>query len=193
MKRLVALLTADCLAVAVALAFAQPPAQAPTKTTLSVGLQRGYENIKRNLTQAAEKMPETDYGFQPNPKMPEVRTYGQLFGHVANAQFGACAVAKGVPNPNQGTDNEKKTTKAELVKALADSFAFCDDAFKSLTDESALQLVKQGQNEVARGLVLSNLVTHSNEMYGTTGVYMRLKGMVPPSTEGRGMRGRGAL
>jgi hypothetical protein len=188
MKRFVCLVAADCLAVAVALAFAQPPAQAPTKTTLSAGLQRAYENIKRNLTQAAEKMPEADYGFQPKP---EIRTYGQLFGHVANAQFNACAAAKGEPNPNQGNDNEKKTAKAEFVKALADSFAFCDGAFKSVTDETALQLVKQGQNEVARGFVLSNLVSHSNEMYGTTAVYMRLKGMVPPSTEGRGMRGRG--
>lgn len=189
MKRIVCLSIAGCLAGAVT--FAQPPAQAPTKTTLSAGLQRAYDNIKRNLTQAAEKMPDADYGFQPNPKMPELRTYGQLFGHVANAQFNACAAAKGVPNPNQGNDNEKKTTKAEFVKALTDSFAFCDDAFKSLTDESALQMVKQGPNEVARGFVLSSLVTHGNEMYGTSAVYLRVKGLVPPSTEGRGMRGRG--
>lgn len=186
MKRFVCLVAADCLAVAVALAVAQP--MGPTKTTLTAGLQRGYENIKRNLTQAAEKMPEADYGFQPKP---EIRTYGQLFGHVANAQFNACSAVKGEPNPNQGNDNEKKTTKAEFVKALADSFASCDGAFASLTDENALQFVKQGQNEVARALVLGNLVTHGNEMYGTAAVYMRLKGLVPPSTEGRGMRGRG--
>lgn len=54
--------------------------------------------------------------------MPEVRTHGKLFGHVANAQFNECSAASGVPNPNMGVDNEQKTTKAEIVKALADSF-----------------------------------------------------------------------
>jgi uncharacterized damage-inducible protein DinB len=170
------------LLLAAAPAFAQGGgmAQAPQKITLAAGLQRGYANIKMNLTEMATKMPDADYTFQPTK---EVRTYGQLFGHVANAQFGACAAVKGVANPNQGNDNEKKTTKAEFVKALADSFAFCDDAFSSLTDAIAVELVKQGQNEVARGSVLAGLVAHSNEMYGTGVVYMRLKGMVPPSTE----------
>ena len=155
-------------------------AQAPQKITLAQGLQRSYAAIKLNLTEMAAKMPDADYTFQPTK---DVRTYGQLFGHVANAQFGQCAAAKGVPNPNQGNDNEKKASKAEFVKALADSFAFCDDAFSALTDVNAVELVKQGQNEVARGSVLAGLIGHSNEMYGTGVVYMRLKGMVPPSTE----------
>jgi uncharacterized damage-inducible protein DinB len=155
-------------------------AQAPQKITLSQGLQRAYNNIKLNLTEAAQKMSEADYTFQVTK---EVRTFGQLLGHTANAQFGACAAAKGVANPNQGNDNEKKATKAEFVKALADSFAFCDDAFASLTDANAVELVKQGQNEVARGSVLAGLIAHSNEEYGTMVPYMRLKGMVPPSTE----------
>jgi hypothetical protein len=155
-------------------------AQAPQKISLAVGLQRAYNNIKMNLTEMSTKMPEADYTFQPTK---EVRTFGQLMGHAANAQFGACAAAKGVANPNQGNDNEKKATKAEFVKALADSFAFCDDAFSALTDAGAVELVKQGQNEVARGSVLAGLVAHSNETYGTAVPYMRIKGLVPPSTE----------
>ena len=154
--------------------------QAPQKISLASGLQRSYAGVKLNLTEMAAKMPEADYLFQPTK---EVRTYGQLFGHVANAQFGACSAAKGEANPNQGNDNEKKATKAEFVKALADSFAYCDPVFAALTDETAVQLVKQGMNEVARGSVLAGLNAHSNEMYGTGVVYMRLKGMVPPSTE----------
>ena len=155
-------------------------AQAPQKISLAVGLQRAYNNIKLNLTEAAQKVSEADYTFQVTK---EVRTFGQLLGHTANAQFGQCAAAKGVPNPNQGNDNEKKATKAEFVKALADSFAFCDDAFASLTDANAVEFVKQGQNEVARGSVLAGLIAHSNEEYGTMVPYMRLKGLVPPSTE----------
>lgn len=175
-------LTVACglLFASAALAAQAPPAQAPQKISLAAGLQRSYDNIKRNLTEMAAKMPESDYGFKPTT---EVRSYGQLFGHIANSSFNACAAARGVANPNQGNDNEKKTTKAEFEKALADSFAFCDPAFASLTDASAGELVKQGQNEVARGAVLANNVAHDNEMYGTGVVYMRLKGLVPPSTE----------
>jgi len=187
-KRVLCSMAAMSLVVAVA--GAQQPAG--QKIGLATTLQRAYAQIKMNLTQSAEKMSEADYNSKPST-MPEVRTFGKLFGHVANAQFGSCAAAKGVPNPNQGNDLETKTTKAEFVKALADSFAFCDDAFSSLTDQSALEMVRQGQNDVTRAGVLSNLIAHSNEMYGTSGVYLRAKNIVPPSTEnaGRGMGGRG--
>ncbi len=162
-------------------AFAQAPAMpAPQKISLATGLQRSYAGVKLNLTEMSTKMPEADYTFQPTK---EVRTFGQLMGHVANSQFNACSVAKGEANPNQGNDNEKKTTKAEFVKALADSFAYCDGAFAALTDASAMEFVKQGQNEVARAVPLANLIGHSNEIYGTAVPYMRLKGLVPPSTE----------
>lgn len=177
-------------AVLVVLAGAVVTAQQPAaqKVGLALSLQRSYAGLKQNLTQSAAKMPEADYGFKPSA-MPEVRTFGKLFGHVANAQFGSCAAVKGVPNPNQGTDLETKTTKAEFVAALAASFAFCDDAFASLTDQNLLDTVMQGRNEVTRAGVLANLLSHSNEMYGTSGVYLRAKGIVPPSTEGAAGRG----
>jgi hypothetical protein len=135
-------------------------------------------------------MPEADYGFKPGPAA-ELRTYGQLFAHVATAQFGSCAAALGQPNPNQGHNLEAELkTKAEFQKALADSFALCDKAFAGLTDQNAAEMVKQGQNEIARAALLANLVIHSNEMYGTGAVYLRAKGLVPPSTE-RASMGRG--
>jgi hypothetical protein len=182
MTRTVCLTTLVLLSASVASAQGQPtpPPAAPLKLSLAAALQRSYAGVKLNLTQEAEKMPDDQFGFKPTP---DVRAFGQLFGHVANSQFNACSAAKGVANPNQGNDNEKKTTKAEFVKALADSFAFCDDAFASLTDETAMQFVKQGQNEIVRGAVLAGLIAHSNEIYGTGVVYLRLKGIVPPSTE----------
>ena len=87
-------------------------------------------------------MSEADYGFKPTN---EIRSYGQLWGHVANAQFGQCAQARGVANPIQGQNLEQKTTKAEFVKALADSFAFCDEAFSSLTDATAAEMLTGGR------------------------------------------------
>lgn len=173
-------LTLMCVCIA-STAFAQAPAApAPQKISLATGLQRGYNAVKQNLTEMSTKMSDADYAFQPTK---DVRTFGQLMGHAANAQFNACSVAKGEANPNQGNDNEKKASKAEFVKALADSFAYCDAVFAALTDASAVEFVKQGQNEVARGIPLANLVAHSNEVYGTAVPYMRLKGLVPPSTE----------
>jgi hypothetical protein len=133
--------------------------------------------------QAADKMPEAEYGFKPGP-MPEVRTYGQLFAHVADAQFAMCAAVKGVANPVEGKhlDQDLKT-KSEFVKALADSFTFCDDAFSSLTDANQMDFVKQGPGEIPRIGALMGLLAHGAEMYGVSTVYLREKGLVPPSTE----------
>ena len=180
MKRLV-LVIAGVL-VSVSASFAQPP-PAGQPLTLSASLMRGYSAVKRNLTEEAAKMPEADYQFKPGPAQ-ELRNFGQLFGHVANAQFGSCAAALGQPNPNQGHNLETELkTKAEIAKGLADSFALCDAAFGALTDQNSLELVKQGQGEIARAARLANVVSHSNEMYGTASVYLRAKGLVPPSTE----------
>jgi len=179
--------------VVAAMAAAQPPAgaQGGQKIGIAQSLQNGYNNLKRNLTQAADKLSEADYSFKPG-SMPEVRNFGQLFAHVAQAQFAQCSGVKGVPNPNQGKNLEEELkTKADITKALADSYALCDDAFSSTTDENAMQPVRQGNNEVTRAAALYGVIVHGNEMYGTSAVYLRLKGVVPPSTEGRGRRGRG--
>jgi hypothetical protein len=182
------------------LLFAAGPAlaQAPAgqQISLATSLQRGYAGVKQNLTEEIAKMPEADFSFKPGPAA-ELRNFGMLFGHVANAQFGSCAAALNQPNPNQGHNLETEaTTKDAWSKALADSFALCDKAFAGLTDQNATEMVKQGQNEIARAALLANVVIHSNEMYGTASVYMRAKGLVPPSTErqtqmmqGRGGRG----
>jgi uncharacterized damage-inducible protein DinB len=160
----------------------------PATTSLPQYLQRAYNGVKTNLTRAADMLPESDYGFKPS-SMPEMRTFGQLFGHVANAQFGMCANAKGVANPNMGTDHEQKTSKADIQKALAASFAFCDDAFAGLTEESGAQMMAQGRGQMSREAILANLITHSNEMYGYAAVYLRAKNVVPPSTD-ENLRGR---
>jgi hypothetical protein len=154
-------------------------------------VQGSYARLKGNLTQAADKMPEADYRFKPG-SMPEVRTYGQLFAHVAEAQFVTCAAVKSMPNPMEGKHLEQDLkTKGEFVKALADSFAFCDDAFSSLTDANQMDFVKQGPGEIPRSAALMGLLAHGAEMYGVSTVYLREKGIVPPSTERTLQRRRG--
>jgi len=168
-------------------AAAQAPA-AGQKVGLATSMQNAYATLKGNLTQAAEKMPEANYGFKPAPD-PDLRTFGQWIGHQTDNQFLNCATLKGVPNPSPAQSNEKKTTKTDLVKALADGFAFCDGALSSLTDQNALQLIKQGDGETARGGVASALLSHGLESYGIVVVYMRAKGVAPPAAAPAGRGG----
>ena len=183
-----------CIVAGLMLFAVSVAAQAPTageKVSLATGLQRAYGTLKGNLTQAAAKMPEANYGFKPASD-PDLRTYGQWIGHQADNQFTNCAVIKGVPNPSPAQSNEKKATKAELVKALAAAFAFCDSAISGLTDQSALQMVKQGEGEAARGAVASALLSHGLESYGIVVVYLRAQGIAPLNAApaaGRGARG----
>ena len=188
------ILSVVALAVAVvglgSVLMAQDKAAPATASSI---LQGAYGRIKTNFQKAAEKMPEADYPFKPASD-PNLRTFGQWIGHQTDNQYLNCAALKGVPNPSPAQSNEKKATKAELVKALAAAFAFCDGAISSLTDQNALQMVKQGDGETARGGVASALLSHGLESYGIIGVYMRAKGIEPPNAgpaAGRGRGGRG--
>ena len=169
-------LSVPTLAAAQAAPTAPPVGQ---KFTMAASMLRGYQGLQRNLLEAAEKMPEADYAFRPTP---EIKPFGQLVSHIAISQFGGCAVLKGEPNPQKDTKEEAPRTKAEQVALLKASAAYCDPAITSLTDETLLSLVRSNQNEVARGLILASTNVHGNEMYGTMAVYLRLKGLVPPTT-----------
>ena len=194
MKRVTCLVSVGAFVCAVT-AFAQPPGggQGGQKVGLATSLQRGYNGFKTNFTQAAEKMSDADYSFKPG-STPEARTYTQVIAHIAQAQLAQCSNLTGQTNPMQGKNLEQDLkTKAEVTKALAESFALCDKAFEAVTDANATEMVKQGQNEVTRAAALYGVIVHGNELYGTAAVYLRSKNIVPPSTEnaGRGMRGRG--
>jgi uncharacterized damage-inducible protein DinB len=188
MKRVMYCSSAAVLLVASTVYSQQPTGQ---KIGLATSLQRGYAGIKANFTAAAEKMPEADYAFKVG-SMPEARTYGQLIAHIAQAQFGQCSGLTGAANPMAGKNLEQDLkTKADLTKALADSFALCDKAFADVTDANATEMVKAGQNEQTRAAALYGVIVHDNEIAGTAYAYLRTKGLVPPSTERAMGRGRG--
>jgi hypothetical protein len=190
-----AIVLTSALALAATASAQMPAAGAPQKIGLATSLQRGYAALKENFLAAAEKMPEADYAFKPG-STPEVRTYAQVITHIAQSQFGQCSGLNGVPNPMQGKNLEQELkTKAEVTKALAESYALCDKAFAAVTDASAIEMVKQGQNEVTRAAQYYGVIVHGNEMAGTAYVYLRSKNIVPPSTERAqgAMRGRGGL
>ena len=189
MKRVMYFTPVLALLVASTVYSQQPPAGGQ-KIALATSLQRGYAGIKANFTAAADKMPEADYMYKVG-STPEARTYGQLIAHIAQAQFGQCSGLTGVANPMAGKNLEQELkTKAELTKALADSFALCDKAFADTTDANVTEMVKAGPNEQTRAASLYGVIVHGNEIAGTAYAYLRSKNIVPPSTE-RAMAGRG--
>jgi len=146
---------------------------------MSTELKQMYNGIKNNLTKMADKMPEENYGFKATA---DIRSFGQLVAHVADAQAGTCSAVNG---EQKSINAGSKTTKADLVAALKESFAICDKAFESLTDAKAGEMVTFRQRQRSKLGALAGMVSHSNEEYGYMAVYMRLKGIVPPSSEGR--------
>jgi hypothetical protein len=126
---------------------------------------------------SAEKMPDDAYSFQASK---EERTWAELMGHIADAQTGICSAAAG--DAKRGTAG-KLTSKADLVKALQDSFNVCDAVWASTNDDNAHAMVKRGNRDMTRLGVLIYNTTHDNESYGTMAVYLRLKGVVPPSSD----------
>jgi uncharacterized damage-inducible protein DinB len=148
------------------------------QTGAVAGIGTIYGVAKGNLIKAAEQMPEADYSFKATP---EVRSFGQLVGHVANANYMFCAMVLGEKSPNS-TDFEKTTAKAGLVQGLKDSFTYCDKAY-AITDAAATANVDLFGMKTNKIGVLSFNSAHDMEHYGNIVTYMRLKGMVPPSSQ----------
>jgi uncharacterized damage-inducible protein DinB len=167
------------VAVLMCLAAADPRAQT-TSPYIAEIKRYYYEAVKRNLSAMVEKMPEEHFTFRP---VPEVRSFGESVAHVADAQARNCNLASGAGSTT--LDADKKKTKAELLAALEESFAICDAAFAALTDARANEMVKPGKSEfqLSKLSLLVSMISHSNEQHGYMAMYLRLKGIVPPSTE----------
>lgn len=140
-------------------------------------MQPLYEDVKGNILKSADLMPAENFAFKPTP---EVRSFGQLLGHIANANFMICATAKGEKSPAT-QDFEKNTEKAALVKALNDAFAYCDGVYK-MADASLTATAEMfGMKMTRMGWAFMN-VSHDNLHYGNVITYLRLKGVTPPSS-----------
>jgi uncharacterized damage-inducible protein DinB len=155
--------------------------QAPDFKTASGGAKAHFTQISGLVMRSAEKMPEENYSYKPTP---EVRSFGALVGHVADAQYLFCSAVVGEKNPAPGIE-KTKTSKADLSAALKEAFAYCGKAFDGLSDETASQVVKLFGSERSKLNVLQFNNMHNMEHYGNMVTYLRLKGLVPPSSEKR--------
>ncbi len=163
-----------CLAALTAPLFAQQPPANP----LSTGEKVLYSIFSHNAVAGAEEMPEENYSFKPTP---DIRSFGELVGHIADANNMFCGIVLGEPRPTISIE-KTKTTKADLVQALKDAVAHCDKAYDGMTDAQSVEMVKFMGRSMPKLTVLSLNTAHTDEHYGNMVTYLRLKGLVPPST-----------
>jgi uncharacterized damage-inducible protein DinB len=177
-----ALLICVLAPTAAAMAQGNPPpaaAAAPPSNPLSAHNKTIYGGVKMILLRSAEKMPEENYSFKPTDG---VRTFGQVLGHVTDSQYAFCSRVLGEKNPAPKIE-ETKTSKGDLIAALKDAFAYCDKAYDGMTDTSGTQIVKlMGADTPKLGALSVNNV-HTVEHYGNLVTYMRMKNIVPPTSD----------
>lgn len=170
------------LAAVPAAVFAQASAAAPANP-ISTSEKNIYAMLSAGtVVAAAKKMPEEYYSFKPTP---DVRSFGQLVGHVADSQYYFCSMVAGETSPVSGIE-KTKTTKADLVAALNEAVGYCNKVYGGMTDAKGSEMTKMMNFDMAKLTVLSANTAHTYEHYGNMVTYMRLKGIVPPSTEKEG-------
>ena len=182
----VAVALATTIVGAQAKTAAKPPAKAPAAASanpFSDSLRSQWKSVKTYYLKSAEEMPDENYGFKP---VDTVRSFGEIIAHVAGANYLICSAAKGEKSPHG--ENEfvtSATTRAAIIKAAQESVAYCDTAFEAATDASLGSMVASpfGSGRMPRGAALVDNIGHVNEHYGNLVTYLRIKGLVPPSSQ----------
>lgn len=161
---------------------ATPP---PASTGPASEVLRSYSTLKPNVIKAAEKMPDADYQYKPTP---DIRTFARIVNHITEAQAHTCTALNGTKFDAKMVPSDT-ADKATIVAALKASFDECDTAYNALTDANATELLAYGRGQNSRAGRLAYNSAHDQECYGSMSVYMRIKGIVPPSTAARAGRG----
>jgi hypothetical protein len=145
----------------------------------SADARQTYALVKTSLVRATDRMPAEFYSFRTTPP---VRTFGEMIAHVADAQFRMCGVVKG---EQPAANASSKTSKDDLTAALKASFEYCDPVYASMTDAAGAAKVRWARWDMSKLGLLNWNISHDNEMYGIIAAFLRIKGLVPPSSEGR--------
>lgn len=171
------------VATVVALMLSSTPLSA--QDTVVPSLKRLFDVTKQHILATADILDEELYAFRPTD---DVRTAGQLLAHVANAQFIFCSSAAGEASPNSENFEETRTTKADIEAALEQAFDYCDRVYANTGDADLERTVTffGGPNTTAGVLAFNS--AHNYEHYGNLVTYMRINGIVPPSSRPAGGR-----
>jgi uncharacterized damage-inducible protein DinB len=156
-------------------------AQTTTKSPLIATSQAFFASAKTNILRSADKIPDNLWSYQPTP---EVRTVAQMFAHIADGQYEFCGMASEGKVVDKGIEKTAKT-KADIVAAVKEAFAYCDRAYDKITDASAVETVPFFGRQVTRIGAMDFNIVHTMEHYGNLTTYMRINKIVPPSSAGR--------
>ena len=187
-KRLALALVLVSLAVGGLSGFQEPRVELKPVMVVADSVKDRYTAVKTRLRQVAERMPEADYGFRPTPAM---ETFAVRIAHIADLNFDQCTWIVDKPHPYKGVDLDAKfTTRPELIALLEESFAYCDAYFDRLSPAVLTEIrtveappgASFREVKVEKGRVAIDVITHNVEMYGYLAVYLRLKGLVPPTS-----------
>jgi uncharacterized damage-inducible protein DinB len=170
---------ATFLTIAAAMLLGPAAAYSQAANPLSASARRQFTLISGFVARSADKIPESLYTFRATP---EVRTIAQLFGHIADEYFAMCSTAAGTQPPRAGIENTA-ATRADLISALRDGVTYCASVMEAMTDQRGAESVPFYFGPTPRLGVLYFVTTHTYEHYGNLVTYMRLNGIVPPSSE----------
>jgi uncharacterized damage-inducible protein DinB len=168
------------VAAAVFLIASTASAQTPDSNSYTTAIRQQHRRIDAIVVRAAEKVPEDVYAFKPTP---EVRSFGEIVGHIVDAHYLLCRAAGENVFEIKREFEQNPGTKANLLAALKKSIAYCEQVFDQTTDANGTTPVKAGNATQPKLMVLDLNVSHSWEHYGNLVTYMRLKGIVPPTSE----------
>lgn len=177
MSRLFAVVAISLLLPAAGLAQPTGPASRPRDAAMAAAYDMWQGQI-RNIVAAAEEIGEQDYAYRP---VASVRTIGELIGHVAGTQHLICAAVLGEPQPAEDAVEKSAKTKAALLQALRESTVHCDKAYAIAAPSASGEIELFGSKSTRIAALILNAV-HDGEHYGNLVTYMRMKGLVPPSS-----------
>jgi len=166
------------LTAAVPFVVSTASAQSPSPTGEARLL---WKSVIVNLNQAAEELSDSMYAYRPTP---DVRSFGELFAHIAGSQKMYCAIALGEKVPGEGDVEETAKSKAAIVAALKESNTYCERAYTQADEKLKAPVDIFGQQHPRFYALIAN-ASHDGEHYGNIVTYMRLNKMVPPSSRPR--------
>jgi uncharacterized damage-inducible protein DinB len=162
----------------------QSAATAPSSgNMLTMAAKYMFTMSKTDVLKSAQEMPEENYSFKP---VATVRTFGQLVAHVADAQYEFCGPLTGDTSHKPGTIEKTVTSKAALIQALQDAFGYCDKALNGMTDAQGTEMVSFFGHNIPKLSLFNFDIAHNMEHYGNMVTYLRIKGLVPPSSQQSG-------
>ena len=142
-------------------------------------LKAQWESSRRQLVRIAEAMPQDKYDFRATP---EVRTFREIIVHVAGENMSGMEIVGGVAKPGENDRFEHLTVRPDVLKALSDYFDYGAKVLDGMTDQEAMETVIRRNRSMPRWVIVMQAIGHCKEHYGNLVTYLRLNGLVPPSS-----------